>query len=584
MGKPYDFSGWATKANLLCSDGRIIRKDAFKDDDGKTVPLVWNHQHNTPENILGHALLKNMGDGVYAYCTFNDSEKGKTAKLLVEHGDVRSLSIFANGLVQKGADVMHGVIREVSLVLAGANPAAFIENVMSHGEASDDAAYIFAAEPISLEHGEIDDEPAPADESASMQHADGENDNAATEEEQKSESEKTVAEVIDSMSEEQKKVMYAMVGAALENNENSNDDNKEEDNMKHNVFEGQETQELKHNALTPEQQETIIGDGKRYGSLKESFLQHAATYGIDQIDWLFPEARTLNNPPEFIKRDTGWVQKVMSAVHHSPFSRIKSVFADITEDDARAKGYIKGKLKKEEGFSLLKRTTSPTTVYKKQKLDRDDQIDITDFDVVSWLKREMRDMLDEELARAYLIGDGRLASSDDKINEQNIRPIMKDDELFTIQAEVEVASTASADDVARAFIRKAIKARKDYKGSGNPTLFTTEDLLTDMLLLEDQIGHALYADEAALARKLRVREIVTVPVMEGVQGKNGGELLGLIVNMNDYNVGADKGGAINMFDDFDIDYNQQKYLIETRCSGALIRPFSAISLEKKVTG
>ena len=584
MGKPYDFSGWATKANLLCSDGRIIRKDAFKDDDGKTVPLVWNHQHNEPENILGHALLKNMGDGVYAYCTFNDSEKGKTAKLLVEHGDVRSLSIFANGLVQKGADVMHGVIREVSLVLAGANPAAFIENVMSHGEASDDAAYIFAAEPISLEHGEIDDEPAPADESASMQHADGENDNATTEEEQKPESEKTVAEVIDSMSEEQKKVMYAMVGAALENNENSNDDNKEEDNMKHNVFEGQETQELKHNALTPEQQETIIGDGKRYGSLKESFLQHAATYGIDQIDWLFPEARTLNNPPEFIKRDTGWVQKVMSAVHHSPFSRIKSVFADITEDDARAKGYIKGKLKKEEVFSLLKRTTSPTTVYKKQKLDRDDQIDITDFDVVSWLKREMRDMLDEELARAYLIGDGRLASSDDKINEQNIRPIMKDDELFTIQAEVEVASTASADDVAKAFIRKAIKARKDYKGSGNPTLFTTEDLLTDMLLLEDQIGHALYADEAALARKLRVREIVTVPVMEGVQGKNGGELLGLIVNMNDYNVGADKGGAINMFDDFDIDYNQQKYLIETRCSGALIRPFSAISLEKKVTG
>ena len=584
MGKPYDFSGWATKANLLCSDGRIIRKDAFKDDDGKTVPLVWNHQHNTPENILGHALLKNMGDGVYAYCTFNDSEKGKTAKLLVEHGDVRSLSIFANGLVQKGADVMHGVIREVSLVLAGANPAAFIENVMSHGEASDDAAYIFAAEPISLEHGEIEDEPAPADESASMQHADDENGNVVTEEEQKPENEKTVAEVIDSMSEEQKKVMYAMVGAALENNENSNDDNKEEDNMKHNVFEGQETQELKHNALTPEQQETIIGDGKRYGSLKESFLQHAATYGIDQIDWLFPEARTLNNPPEFIKRDTGWVQKVMGAVHHSPFSRIKSVFADITEDDARAKGYIKGKLKKEEVFSLLKRTTSPTTVYKKQKLDRDDQIDITDFDVVSWLKREMRDMLDEELARAYLIGDGRLASSDDKINEQNIRPIMKDDELFTIQAEVEVASTASADDVAKAFIRKAIKARKDYKGSGNPTLFTTEDLLTDMLLLEDQIGHALYADEAALARKLRVREIVTVPVMEGVQGKNGGELLGLIVNMNDYNVGADKGGAINMFDDFDIDYNQQKYLIETRCSGALIRPFSAISLEKKVTG
>ena len=600
MGKTYDFSGWATRADLLCSDGRVIRKDAFKDDDGKTVPLVWNHQHNDPENVLGHALLKNTGNGVYAYCTFNESSKGQTAKMLVEHGDIRSLSILANKLVQKGSDVMHGVIREVSLVLAGANPGAFIENVMTHGDEPTDTAYIFADEPLSLEHGEIPEEPVQKEESASMSHAADdkqadENGEGAKESDENPDNE-TVGDVFNTLTEKQKNVVYAMIGQALEENGesegdeakqsaiNENDDKSEggNDNMKHNVFDQQEIQEkdvLSHDAI-----QAIIGDAKRFGSLKESFLQHAEEYGIDQIDWLFPEARTLNNPPEFIKRDTGWVQKVMSAVHHSPFSRIKSVFADITEDEARAKGYMKGKLKKEEVFSLLKRTTSPTTVYKKQKLDRDDVIDITDFDVVSWLKAEMRMMLDEELARAYLIGDGRLASSDDKINESNIRPIMKDEELFTILAEVEVASAATADDVAKAFIRKAIKARKDYKGSGNPTLFTTEDMLTDMLLLEDTLGHALYADEAALARKLRVREIVTVPVMEGVKGKNGGDLLGLIVNLNDYNVGADKGGAVNMFDDFDIDYNQQKYLIETRCSGALTKPFSAISLEKKVTG
>ena len=598
MGRAYDFSGWATKADLLCSDGRIIRKDAFKDDDGKTVPLVWNHQHNDPDNVLGHAMLKNTDNGVYAYCTFNESKKGQTAKMLVEHGDIRSLSIFANKLVQKGPEVMHGVIRELSLVLAGANPGAFIENVIAHGDEVTDMAYIFADEPLSLEHGEIPEEPEQKDEGdSSIAHAsddkpaDNKGEEASASTGEKKENEKTVADVVDSMTEEQKNVMYALIGQALEQGdaeEDSGDDEDEDndteggnDNMKHNVFEGQDTQGLKHNALTPEAQETIISDAKRYGSMKESVLQHADTYGIQQIDWLFPDARNLNNPPEFIKRDTTWVQKVMSAVHHSPFSRIKSTFADITEDDARAKGYMKGNLKKEEVFSLLKRTTSPTTVYKKQKMDRDDVVDITDFDVISWLKTEMRMMLDEELARAYLIGDGRLASSDDKINEQNIRPIMKDDELFTIQAAVTVPSTATADDVAKTFIRTAIKARKDYKGSGNPVLFTTEDMLTDMLLLEDAIGHTLY-DEASLARKLRVREIITVPVMEGVKGKNGGDLLGIIVNLNDYNVGADRGGAINMFDDFDIDYNQQKYLIETRCSGALTKPYSAIALEKKV--
>ena len=607
MGKKYDFSGWATRANVRCSDGRIIKHDAFADCDGKIVTLVWNHQHNDPTNILGHALLKNRGDGVYSYCTFNESESGQTAKMLVEHGDISCLSILANQLVQKGPEVIHGIIREVSLVLAGANPKAFIDDVLTHSEDGNaepsGSAVMWFQEPLSLEHGEVlDEEPVQEqeaekteetveqkDESASMAHADEDKKT----EESKSSDEETVADVFNTLTEKQKNVVYAMIGQALEGEGNSEEDEAEEDtvqhneggkdNMKKNVFDQQETQELKHNALTPEAQEAIISDAKRFGSMKESVLQHADTYGIQQIDWLFPEARTLNNPPEFIKRDTTWVQKVMSAVHHSPFSRIKSVFADITEDDARAKGYMKGKLKKEEVFSLLKRTTSPTTVYKKQKMDRDDIVDITDFDVISWLKGEMRMMLDEEFVRAYLLGGGRLASSDDKINEQNIRPIVKDEELFTIQAEVTVTGTATADDVAKTFIRTAIKARKDYKGSGNPVLFTTEDMLTDMLLLEDTIGHTLY-DEASLARKLRVREIITVPVFEGAKGKNGGDLLGLIVNLNDYNVGADRGGAVNMFDDFDIDYNQQKYLIETRCSGALTKPYSAIALEKKVQG
>ena len=584
----FDFSGWATRNNLKCSDGRVIMKDAFKDNNGQKVPLVWNHQHNEPFNILGHALLENREEGVYAYCTLNNTDSGRQAKLLVEHGDVSALSIYANQLRQQGPNVIHGAIREVSLVLAGANPGAFIDSIIKHGEESDEEAIIYTGENIALSHSDEND-------SASMSHADdakteekGDEKKAVAENEtKKTDDEETVADVFNTLTEKQKTVVYAMIGQALEDaegGESEEDDEKEdskEDNkeMKHNVFDQTETQQ--ENTLSHDAMQTIISDAKRFGSMKESVLQHADTYGIQQIDWLFPDAKNQNMPPEFIKRDTTWVQKVMSGVHHTPFSRIKSMFADITEDDARAKGYMKGKLKKEEVFSLLKRTTSPTTVYKKQKMDRDDIIDITDFDVVSWLKSEMRMMLDEELARAYLIGDGRLASSDDKINEQNIRPIMKDDELFAIQAEVAVASNATADDVAKAFIRTAIKTRKDYKGSGNPVLFTTEDMLTDLLLLEDAIGHTLY-DEASLARKLRVREIVTVPVMEGVTGKNGGALLGIIVNLQDYNVGADKGGAINMFDDFDIDYNQQKYLIETRCSGALTKPYSAIVLEKKV--
>lgn len=571
----FDFSGWATKANLKCSDGRTIMKDAFKDNDGKQVPLVWNHQHNDPDNVLGHALLENRNEGVYAYCKFNDSESGKTAKLLVQHGDVNALSIYANQLKQHMSNVVHGNIREVSLVLAGANPGASIDSIIMHGEESDEEGVIYTGETLSLSHSSEDE----------LAHANEENkEDKPMAEENKAGGEKTVADVFNTLTEEQKTVVYAMIGQALED-AGVSDDNDEEinhseggtDDMKTNVFD--QTNETNEGVLSHDAMQTIINDGKRYGSLKESFLAHAGDYGIDNIDYLFPEAQTLNKTPEFIQREMGWVQKVMNGTHHTPFSRIKSVFADITEDEARARGYMKGKLKKEEVFSLLKRTTTPTTIYKKQKLDRDDAIDITDFDVVAWLKSEMRMMLDEEIARAILIGDGRLASSDDKINEANIRPIYNDEELYTIQTTVTVGANATADEKAKAMIRAAIKARKDYRGSGTPTFFTTEDVLTDALLLEDTLGHRLYKNAGEVADAMRVKEIVTVPVMEGMKGKNGGDLIGIIVNLTDYNVGADKGGAINMFDDFDIDYNQQKYLIETRCSGALTKPKSAIAIE-----
>lgn len=559
----FDFSGWATKANLKCSDGRTIMKDAFKDNDGKSVPLVWNHQHNDPTNVLGHALLQNRDEGVYAYCTFNDSEAGKTGKLLVQHGDVCALSIWANQLKQNLNNVVHGNIREVSLVLAGANPGAFIDSIIMHGEESDEDAIIYTGEDIVLSHSN-ESEDKKMDE---------------TDKNVETNKEETVADVFNTLSEKQKNVVYAIIGQALEEGEGS--DNEEESEggkeMKHNVFD--QTEEKQDDILSHDAMNTIISDGKRFGSLKESFLAHADEYGIKQIDYLFPEAKSLNNPPEFIKRETGWVSKVMNGVHRTPFSRIKSSFADITADEARAKGYIKGNLKKEEVFTLLKRSTTPTTIYKKQKLDRDDIIDITDFDVVAWLKSEMRTMLDEEIARAILIGDGRLSSSDDKINEQNIRPIASDAELYSVRVPVNVAASATTDDKAKAMIRAAVKARKEYKGSGNPTFFTTEDWLTDALLLEDTMGHRLYKNESDVAAAMRVSNIVTVPVMEGVKGPNGGDLIGIIVNLNDYNVGADKGGAINMFDDFDIDYNQQKYLIETRCSGALTKPYSALVLE-----
>lgn len=587
-----DFSGWATRNDLKCSDGRVIRRDAFKHDDGIKVPLVWNHQHNDPRNVLGHAWLENRPEGVYTYGFFNDSESGEIGKILVKHGDICALSIYANQLQQRGCDVLHGEIREVSLVHAGANPGAFIDSMLKHGENSDDEAIIYTGMPLYLSHSDADKQEDKADDGEKKETSEKKDD---PEKKTDSDEEKTVADVINSMTEEQKNVMYAMIGRAMddqgesdpESEDNNDDDSKGGTNtMKHNVFDKDDRQKenvLVHSdgsEVSSEEISTIFGDIKRYGSLKDSVLAH----GIDNVDYLFPDAQTLANTPEFIQRDTGWVKKVMSGVHHTPFSRIKSIFADITEDDARAKGYFKGKLKKEEVFGLLKRTTTPTTVYKKQKMDRDDVVDITDFDVVAWLKSEMRMMLDEELARAYLIGDGRLASSDDKINEQNIRPILKDEELYTIQATVSVQSSATEDDKAREFIRTAIKARKNYKGSGQPTLYTIEDILTDCLLLTDTTGRDLYTDVAQLAKKLRVKEIVTVPVMEGVNGKNGGALMGIIVNLADYNVGADRGGAVNMFDDFDIDYNQQKYLIETRCSGALIKPYSAIALELSTAG
>ena len=577
-----DFSGWATRNDLLCGDGRVIKKDAFKDNDGKTVSLVWNHEHNDPNAVLGHAILENRDEGVYAYGFFNDSENGQLAKKLVSHGDVSSLSIWANKLKQNGREVLHGEIRELSLVLAGANPGAYIDVVMAHNDEGEDVSELYANynENIMI-HAASEDEKSDS----------GKEEKPVEEEKKQPDTEKTVGEVFDTLTEEQKTAVYAIMGRAFEDPGETEDEmDEEDDNMKHNVFENEEVKQ--EGVLSHSEMQAILADGKRYGSLRESFLAHAgdtkysagtATYGIDGADdFLFPDAHNLNVPPSFISREMGWVKKVMNGTHHTPFSRIKSMFADITEDDARAKGYIKGKLKKEEVFTLLKRTTTPTTIYKKQKMDRDDVIDITDFDVVAWLKSEMRLMLDEEIARAILVGDGRLSSSDDKINESNIRPIWTDEDLYTIKALVSVAAGADEDTKAKAFIRAAIKSRNQYKCSGNPTLFTTEDVLTDCLLMEDGMGRIIYDSPEKLANVLRVKEIVTVPVMENLTrtvDTKTHELMGIIVNLADYNVGADKGGAINMFDDFDIDYNQQKYLIETRCSGALIKPYSAIAIE-----
>lgn len=574
----FDFGGWATKNDLKCTDGRTIRRDAFKHNDGCTVPLVWNHQHDDPTNVLGHALLRNRKEGVYAYCSFNETYSGKNAKMLVEHGDVVSLSIFANQLKQNGGDVLHGQIKEVSLVLAGANPGALIDSVsIAHGDSAEEEAIIWTGEGIFLSHSDED------------------SDETKEEKPVAEPKETTIQDVIDTMNEDQKNVMYYMIDQARKDpGTDVDEDNKEEPEVKHNAFD-RETQT--ENVLSHADMQTIFKEAKRCGSLREAFLAHADNmelahstqtetsssetqkYGIiGADDWLFPEARLMNNgAPEFIKRKMEWVSVVMHGVHHTPFSRIKSMFADITAEDARARGYLKGNMKKEEFFTLLKRTTTPTTIYKKQKMDRDDMIDITDFDVVAWLKSEMRMMLDEEIARAILVGDGRLSSSDDHINEMNVRPIWTDEDLYTIKAKVSVAANATDTEKCKALIKAIVKSRKEYRGSGEPTMFTTEDVLTDFLLMEDNNGRYIYDSIDKLKSVLRVKNIVTVPVMEGLSNDNG-ELKALIVNLKDYNVGADKGGAVNMFDDFDIDYNQQKYLIETRCSGALIKPYSAIAV------
>lgn len=648
MDKTYDCAGWATRANMLCSDGRTIRKNAFEECDGKIVPLVWNHEHNDPNAVLGHALLKNRDDGVYAYLTFNDTDAGQNAKLLVQHKDVDRLSIWANKLKQMGSDVIHGVIREVSLVLAGANPGAVIDTVLMHGDDSDEEGIIYS--------GDFIDDIEP------LFHADedkkGDNSQMANEPKNASGNDKSIADVYDAMTDEQKKAVQAMIGMAitdakkenqkkkeaqekLDNQEkpnntvkhaddskekseddnlsiqdvvntftptqkkvvqaligmaladaeadddDSSDDNSDDDNkkggnkgmMKHNVFD-EETDNmdvLSHSEMM-ELAKTIAEDTKRYGSMKEAFLQH----GITNIDYLFPDAQNVNDTPEFIKRDDTWVSEVMNGVHNTPFSRIKSVFADITEDDARAKGYIKGNQKVDEVFKLLKRVTTPTTVYKKQKLERDDLVDIVDFDVVSWIKQEMRMMLNEEIARAILVGDGRNSSSTDKINEQNIRPIWTDEDVYTVKASVKIQKATTDSEKAEAFIKACIKSRKSYKGTGNPDMFMSEDMLTDCLLLEDKNGRVIYDTIEKLATALRVRRIIPVPIMEDlsrVSGANAHLLGGIYVNLTDYNVGADKGGAVSMFDDFDIDYNAQKYLIETRCSGALIKPYSAVAIE-----
>ena len=578
MAKPekYDFSGWATRNDIRCSDGRTIRRGAFAEQDGTTVPLVWNHNHVDADNVLGHAILENRDQGVYAYCFFNDTKQGNNAKELVTHGDICSLSIFANQLKQNGGDVIHGAIREVSLVLAGANPGAKIENIMAHGDNSEEEAIIYNdSDEINLAHSE---------EKKKM-------------EEKK---EKTVKDVVDGMTEEQKTVMYALIGQAIEQTKKElqageDQSNEEENKMKHNAFENEdqtkkeETETLSHSEFME-----IVSEAKRKGSMKDAFLDHNITeipylaHSITNVGNLFPESKAVSRVPEVVDRDQTWVGNVMASVKHTPFSRVKSFYANITADEARAKGYVKGAKKVEEVITALKRTTDPQTVYKLQKMDRDDIIDITDFDVVAWLKGEMRGKLDEEIARAILIGDGRSSSDADKVDPLKIRPVYQDDATYTIKRILTRAAGADDSAFAKAFIKDVVKSRKEYKGSGNPTLYTTEDMLTSMLLIEDTTGRVIYDTIEKLKTALRVRDIVTVPVMENVgredtNAKKKWNLLGVLVNLSDYNVGADKGGSVNMFDDFDINYNKYEYLIETRCSGALVKPYSAITFEEEIS-
>lgn len=593
MPKKYDFSGYATKNDLACSDGRTIKQDAFKDQDGQTVPLVWQHMHNEPTNVLGHAVLENRADGVYAYCTFNNTEAGKGSKELVLHGDIVALSIWANQLKQQGANVMHGAIREVSLVLTGANPGALIDNLnFAHSDGSvsldEEEAIIYSGLEIVVGDMQHEDKPAIAEvisEKVEEPVSEKVEEPIVHAEPVKAgESTKSAFDIFEEMTDEQKLAVAAIVGTAMEPNEEATHSDEGGNEMKHNVFDkdGKLTGTSDSSILTHAQFQTIVDDVENYGgSFKKSFLAHAGEYGIKDIEFLFPDAATLTPTPSFISREMSWVAGVLAGTHHSPFSRIKSVHADITADEARAKGYIKASLKTNEYIKLSKRITGPKTIYKKQTLDRDDIIDITDLDVVAWLKGEMRMMLDEEIARAVLVSDGRAADHADKINEENIRPIYSDDDLYAHH--VSLASDIATKDL----IDQFIIARKDYKGSGNPNLYTTTENLTNMLLLKDTLGRRLYNTKADLASALLVSDIVEVPVMAGVTRTTGAgldekimTLVGIIVNLKDYNIGADKGGAINMFDDFDIDYNQYKYLIETRISGALTMIKSALVFEK----
>mgnify|MGYP002522924964 CR=1 FL=1 len=616
MGDRYDFSGWATRNDLTCSDGRIIRQNAFKDCDGATVPLVWMHSHDDPENVLGHCLLENRPEGVYTYGFFNDTEKGRMAKEQVRHRDIDSLSIWANHLKQSGnsdgsVNVVHGDIKEVSLVLSGANPGAMIDTVMEHsGEVSDDDLIIFSGAELDGE-GELVHSDTNSDRNGSSNDSENESSEQGEKEMANENSERTVQDVFDEMTDEQKEAVYFMVGSAVEEAENGAEDEDEEeyeeyedegeegeaeaeqsdfyedDDMKYNVFDN--SMEEKDNVMSHADMEEIFQDAKRCGSLKEAVLAHAdgdddepeVTYGIRNMDILFPDYKTAGDMPNMITRDMAWVGTVMTGVHHTPFSRIKMINADITADEARALGYFKGNLKKEEVFTLLKRKVDPQTIYKKQKFDRDDLLDIADFNVVAFIKTEMRTMLDEEIARAILVGDGRSPMSEDKISEDHIIPIYNDSTLYSIQVPVNVEHGATGADKAKAFIDECVRARKDYKGSGNPVCYMTEDLLTECLLLEDGINHKLYKSEAEVATAIRASKIVTVPVMENMTDQTKGDLAAIIVNLADYTVGADKGGEINMFDDFDIDYNQQKYLMETRISGALTKPKSALVVSIK---
>lgn len=564
----YDFSGYATRNGIRCSDGRTIMKDAFIENDGTTVPLVWQHDHSDPSNILGHCKLENRPDGVYAFGVFNDTPAAQDAKMAVRHGDINAMSIYANHVRQESGLVQHGNIREVSLVLSGANPGAFIDNVtIAHGEefaTLDDEVIIFSGQ----EFAHADSKEETKGKEAPMAEETKNN---------KSEEDMTVQDVLDTLNPIQQKVVYALIGMAAEGDSGEEVKQSEGDYGMYNAFESNEDTEIRHaDEFVQEELDSVLADARRNGRLSDSVISHAQNYGITNIDILFPDAQAIRNTPDFYGRRTEWVNAVLNNTQHVPFSRIKSMYADITADEARARGYTldrnNNKRKIDEVFNVLKRVTTPQTVYKKQKLDRDDIIDITSFDVVAWLKQEMRIMLDEEIARAVLVGDGRDVSDESKIRTDSIRPIAFDDDVYTIKVQVE-----DADDVT-AMIDQVTQAQVNYRGSGTPTFYASPSLIAKMMTQRDQLNHRMYSTRNDLASELSVSNIVDVPILDTAKSEDGRPVLGLIGNLKDYTIGADRGGNVSMFDDFDIDFNQQKYLMETRCSGALTLPKSFIAI------